>query len=62
MEEFKEYWERFTEWYLSFVRSRWIRTFVLLGMLIAFIISIVFSVLGTIVQSSWINNNNIKCN
>lgn len=55
MEEFKEYWERFTEWFVIFIQSRWIKTILLLSILIAFIVSIVFATFGCIVQPPYYN-------
>ncbi len=55
MEEFKEYWERFFEWLKIFIQSRWIKTLVLVSILIGFIAATVYSVLGALVHPEWTN-------
>ena len=55
MEEFKEYWERLFEWFKIFIQSRWIKTLLLVSILIGFVVATVYSIIGAIVHPNWTN-------
>ena len=55
MSDFKEYFERFTDATMSFIKSRWIRSILLTLIIFAFIICIVLNIWGTITSKDWFN-------
>ena len=58
MEDFREYWERFVEWFWEFIKSRWINVIILSILWIVSIVAMVFSIMGCVVSQPYHNDIN----